>query len=68
MRCNRRRLAGEQMAILALPPMIGMGMLMRRGAAIDAAATAVMAGLAAAWGAFVFVFACPSNDPLYIAV
>ena len=23
---------------------------------------------AAAWGAFVFVFACPSDDPLYIAV
>jgi hypothetical protein len=29
----------------------------------------LLSGLAAAaWGAFVFVFACPSNDPLYIAV
>lgn len=58
-----------KMAVLAVPPMIGMGVLMRRGAAIDAAATAIVAGLAAAaWGAFVFVFACPSNDPFYIAV
>ena len=31
--------------------------------------TALAAGLSsAAWGAFVFVFACPSDDPLYIAV
>ena len=58
-----------KMAMLAVPPMIGMAVLMRRGAATDAAATATVAGLAAAaWGAFVFVFACPSNDPLYIAV
>ena len=58
-----------KMALLALPPMVGMALLMRRGAAVDATATAVVAGLAAAaWGAFVFVFACPSNDPLYIAV
>ncbi len=58
-----------KMAFLAIPPMIGMAVLMRRGAATDAAATAVVAGLAAAaWGAFVFVFACPSNDPFYIAV
>ena len=58
-----------KMAMLAIPPMIGMGVLMRRGAATDAAVTSVVAGLAAAaWGAFVFVFACPSNDPFYIAV
>jgi hypothetical protein len=31
--------------------------------------SALLVGLAAAaWGAFVFVFACPFNNPLYIAV
>jgi Negative regulator of sigma F len=40
--------------------------LIRRGASTDRAGTALAAGLAsAAWGAFVFVFACPSDDPLY---
>ncbi len=58
-----------KMAMLSVPPLVGLGLLMRRGAATDAAATATLAGLAAAaWGAFVFVFACPSNDPFYIAV
>lgn len=55
--------------ILSLPPMIGLGLLMRRGAPTDAAGTALSVGIAAAgWGAFVFVFACPYDDPLYIAV
>ena len=58
-----------KMTMLSLPPLVALGVMMRRGAAIDAAATATVAGLAAAaWGAFVFVFACPSNDPFYIAV
>ena len=43
--------------------------LIRRGAPTDRAGTALAAGLSsAAWGAFVFVSACPSDDPLYIAV
>ncbi len=55
--------------ILSLPPMIGLGLLMRRGAPTDAAGTALSVGIAAAgWGAFVFVFACPYDDPLYIAL
>lgn len=58
-----------KMILLSIPPMVGLGVLMRRGAPTDTRRTALLAGLAAAsWGAFVFVFACPFNDPLYIAV
>lgn len=55
--------------LLSIPPVIGLGILMRRGAPTDTKGTALLVGVAAAaWGAFVFVFACPFNDPLYIAV
>jgi hypothetical protein len=55
--------------LLSIPPVIGLGVLMRRGAPTDTRGSALLVGLAAAaWGAFVFVFACPFNDPLYIAV
>jgi hypothetical protein len=58
-----------KMVALSIPPVIGLGILMRRGASTDARMTALLVGLgAAAWGAFVFVFACPFNDPVYIAV
>ena len=58
-----------EMVILSVPAIIGLGLLMRRGAPTDRAGTALAAGLtAAAWGAFVFVFACPFDDPLYVAV
>ncbi|WP_284944282.1 DUF1109 domain-containing protein [Acidisoma cladoniae] len=58
-----------EMVVLSVPLAIGLGVLIRRGASTDRAGTALAAGLAsAAWGAFVFVFACPSDDPLYIAV
>jgi len=58
-----------KMIVLSIPPAVGLGVLMRRGAPTDRAGTALAAGLSsAAWGAFVFVFACPSDDPLYIAV
>jgi hypothetical protein len=58
-----------KMFLLSIPPVIGFGALMRRGAPTDAGRTALLVGLAAAaWGAFVFVFACPFSDPLYIAV
>ncbi len=60
--------AGSVIA-LSLPAVIGLGLLMRRGAPTDTAGTALSAGIAAAaWGAFVFVFACPYDDPLYIAL
>ncbi len=59
----------SKMIALSIPPVIGLGMLMRRGAPTDRRRTALLVGIAgAAWGAFVFVFACPFNDPLYIAV
>lgn len=58
-----------KIALLSLPPLIGLWLLMRRGAPTDAGGTALLAGLAAAgWGAFEFVFACPFRDPLYIVV
>lgn len=58
-----------KMAALSLPPLIGLGLLMHRGAPTDTAGTALAVGItAAAWGAFVFVFACPYDDPLYLAV
>ena len=58
-----------KMIVLSIPPAIALGELIRRGAPTDRAGTALAAGLSsAAWGAFVFVFACPSDDPLYIAV
>lgn len=54
---------------LTLPAMVMLGLLMRRGASTDPTRTALATGFAgAAWGAFVFAFACPSDDPLYIAV
>ena len=58
-----------KMVVLSIPPVIALGVMIRRGAPTDLAGTALAAGLSsAAWGAFVFVFACPSDDPLYIAV
>jgi hypothetical protein len=58
-----------KMVALSIPPAVALTTLIRRGAPTDRAGTALAAGLAsAAWGAFVFVFACPSDDPLYIAV
>jgi hypothetical protein len=58
-----------KMVLLSIPPAVTLGGLIRRGAPTDRSGTALAAGLSsAAWGAFVFVFACPSDDPLYIAV
>jgi hypothetical protein len=58
-----------KMVVLSIPPAVALGGLIRRAAPTDRSGTALAAGLSsAAWGAFVFVFACPSDDPLYIAV
>jgi hypothetical protein len=58
-----------EMAVLSAPAVIGLGLLMRRGAPTDTGGTALAVGItAAAWGAFIFVFACPHDDPFYIAV
>ncbi len=59
----------SKMVLLSVPAALGLGLLIRRGAATDRGGTALAAGIAAAaWGAFVFVFACPHDDPLYIAL
>jgi hypothetical protein len=58
-----------KMITLSIPPVLGLGALMCRGAPIDGNRTALLVGIAgSAWGAFVFVFACPFNDPLYVAI
>jgi len=58
-----------RMAALSTPAIVALGLLMRRGASTDRRASALAVGAASAvWGAFVFAFNCPSDDPLYIAV
>jgi hypothetical protein len=57
-----------KMIALSVPPAVALSILIKRGAPSDRNGTALAAALAAAgWGAFVFVFACPSDDPLYLA-
>jgi hypothetical protein len=57
-----------RMAVLSVPAIVALGLLMQRGAPTDRRASALAVGAAsAAWGAFVFAFNCPSDDPLYIA-
>lgn len=52
---------------LSLPPLVLLGVLMRRAAATDPQRSAAAVGLgSAAWAAWVFVFACPHDDPLYV--
>jgi hypothetical protein len=59
----------KNVALLSLPPVVALALLMRRGAPTQPRRTALAAGLAAAgFGAFVFAFHCPHDDPLYIAV
>ena len=58
-----------KMVLLSLPALAGLSVLMRRGAPTDTGGTAWAVGIAsAAWGAFVFAFACPYDDTLYIAL
>lgn len=58
-----------KVVVLSVPAVIGHGLLMRRGAPTDLGASALSAGIGSAgWGAFIFVFACPYDDPLYITV
>lgn len=58
-----------KMAALSVLPAAALAILVRRGAPTDPGGTALASGLGGAgWGAFVFAFACPSDDPLYIIV
>lgn len=53
----------------AVPMLVLLAWVIRRGAPTRPALTATMAGLAAAGlGAFSFAFSCPHDDPLYVAV
>ncbi|WP_232280311.1 NrsF family protein [Sphingomonas sp. PAMC 26605] len=55
------------MTVLSVPPVVVLGYMMRRGAPTDHQASAAAVGVAAAgWGAFIFAFHCPSDDPFYI--
>ena len=57
----------SKIVLLSIPPLLALAVLGQRGAPTDLRRTPLLIGLAAAaWGAFVFVFACPFNDPLYI--
>ena len=59
----------SKIVLLSIPPLLALVVLGRRGAPTDMRRTTLLIGLAAAaWGAFVFIFACPFNDPLYIVV
>ncbi len=59
----------SKIVALSVPAVLGLGLLMRHGAPTDPGGAALASGIAAAtWGAFVFVFACPYDDPFYIAV
>lgn len=56
-------------ALLAVPVVVTLGLVLRRGATVQPGRTATAAGLAAAGlAAFVFAFSCDHDDPLYVAV
>lgn len=58
-----------KMVVLSVPCVVALGILIRRGAPTDRFGTSLAASLGSAgWGAFIFVFACPSDDIFYIAV
>lgn len=62
-------ICATSIAVLALPMLGMLTYLMRNGASAHAESSAVAVGLAGgSWGAFVFAFCCPVNDPLYILV
>lgn len=59
----------RNIGLLTLPLALALVILVRRGAPTQLARTSTAAGLAAAaFGAFVFAFHCPHDDPLYVLV
>lgn len=57
------------MVTLSVPLLTALTVLMRHAAPTDPGGTALSVGLAAAaWGAFVFMFACPHDDAFFIVV
>jgi hypothetical protein len=58
-----------KVALLSAPPAVVFGLLLRRGAPTEIRGTALAAGVGgAAWAVFVYFFACPHDDPVYILV
>lgn len=56
-------------ALLAIPAVLGLAVVARAGATVQPERTAAAAGLAAAGlAAFIFAFHCDHDDPLYVAV
>lgn len=56
-------------ALFGVPLLVGMIVVTRRAAPARPRAAATAAGLAAAsWGAVVFAWTCPHDDPAYVAV
>lgn len=57
------------MVVLSIPALVALAILMRRGAPTDRRGSALAVGATgAAWGAFVFAFNCPHDDPLSVAI
>jgi len=57
------------MVVLSLPAVVALIVLMARGAPTDRNGSSLAIGAtSAAWGAFVFAFDCPHDDPCYIAI
>jgi len=62
-------LCAASIFVLSLPILAILGVLMRSGAPTHPRLSALASGAAAgSWGAFVFAFCCPFNDPLYVVV
>ncbi|MFC0406825.1 NrsF family protein [Roseomonas elaeocarpi] len=60
-------LCAGSIVVLSLPMLVGLSVFMRRGASAHAEGSALAVGLAGgSWGALVFAFCCPVNDPVYI--
>jgi len=58
-----------RMAALSVPMLVATALLARDGAPADPDATALAGGVGSAcWGAFVFAFACPIDDPVYLGI
>jgi hypothetical protein len=56
-------------AVLALPPLIGLGLLLRRGAPTHPATSGLAAGLAAAsWGGLCYMLSCDQDEPLFVTL
>ncbi len=57
------------MVILSVPAIVALVALIGRGAPTDRNGSSLAVGAtSAAWGAFVFAFDCPHDDPSYIAI